>query len=140
MKPFFSYYGSKYRLCQQGFYPAPRGGIVIEPFAGSASYSVYHEPEIAILIDKDPIIVGIWDYLIHASEDDIPNLPTCGGLDGGDYSDFEDVVSQLDEAPRNLIGFWMGKAGTKPREFYTSWFAKYCETKSCMVWESVCYG
>ena len=61
MKPFFSYYGSKHRLCQQGFYPPPKvGNIVIEPFAGSATYSVYHESEHAILIDKDPVIANRW--------------------------------------------------------------------------------
>ncbi|WP_066043971.1 DNA adenine methylase [Bathymodiolus septemdierum thioautotrophic gill symbiont] len=100
MKPFFSYYGSKYRLCQKGFYPAPKNGnVVIEPFAGSATYSVYHEVEYAILIDANPTIVGIWDYLINATTQQILSLPIFG-KDGRDYDEFDDVMLGLQQAER----------------------------------------
>ena len=56
----FSFYGGKRRLAR--FYPPPQHDVVVEPFAGSASYSVtYLVPvkgvrtiERAILIEKDP--------------------------------------------------------------------------------------
>jgi site-specific DNA-adenine methylase len=132
MKPFFSYYGSKYRLCQQGFYPAPKSGnVVIEPFAGSATYSVYHEPEYAILIDKNPLVVGIWRYLINASEKQILALPT---LSDSHIFDFNDALKELQQAERDLIGFWMGKAQTRPAQSPTNWFKKYHKKSSCTVW------
>lgn len=132
MKPFFSYYGSKYRLCQQGFYPAPRlGNVVIEPFAGSATYSVYHECERAILIDKDPVIVGIWNYLIKASEKQILDLPTLGD---SHIFDFEDALKKLEPAAQNLIGFWTAKARSQPSKSLGNWFTTYHKDKSCRVW------
>lgn len=119
MKPFFSYYGSKYRLCQQGFYPAPKANnVVIEPFAGSATYSVYHEPDRAILIDKDPVIIGIWNYLINASEKQIKDLPTMSN-----GHNFENAMVELQQVERDLIGFWLAKARPQPSKI-----------GSCRVW------
>lgn len=140
MKTFFSYYGSKYRLCQQGFYPKPKlGNMVIEPFAGSATYSVYHEPERAILIDKNPVIVGIWHYLINASERDILDLPNFQdelylGHTSYALNDISEQYKALDEGAKNLIGFWMGKAQTRPAQRLTNWFVKYHNKSGCMVW------
>lgn len=132
MKPFFSYYGSKYRLCQQGFYPKPKtNNVVIEPFAGSATYSVYHEPERAILIDKNPVIIGIWNYLINASEKQILDLPTLVDVH---IFDFKDALKELQQSERDLIGFWMGKAQTRPPKSVTNWFEKYHKKSGCMVW------
>jgi site-specific DNA-adenine methylase len=132
MKPFFSYYGSKYRLCQQGFYPAPSlGNVVIEPFAGSATYSVYHEPKRAILIDKDPVIVGIWNYLINASEKQISSLPTMGYKN---IYDFENALSELQQVERDLIGFWTAKARPQPSKSLGNWFTTYYKEKGCRVW------
>lgn len=134
MKPFFSYYGSKYRLCQQGFYPAPKtGNIVIEPFAGSATYSVYHEPERSILIDKDPVIIGIWNYLINASGKQILDLPTLGHSHSHIF-DFEDALKKLKQVERNLIGFWTAKARTRPSKSLGNWFVTYYNAQSCHVW------
>jgi len=136
MKPFFSYYGSKYRLCQQGFYPPPKSGnMVIEPFAGSATYSVYHEPERAMLIDKDPVIVSIWNYLISASEEQIQNLPILGD---SHIIDFNDALSELHQVEQDLIGFWLAKARQAPTKIMGDLFLKYHKETACLVWgESV---
>ena len=40
MKPFFRYYGGKWRDCAK--YPPPQFDTIVEPFAGSAGYSVRH--------------------------------------------------------------------------------------------------
>ena len=38
LKPFWRYYGGKYRAAPA--YPPPRLGTIVEPFAGSAGYSL----------------------------------------------------------------------------------------------------
>ena len=66
----FYYYGGKRRLAR--FYPPPQHKVVVEPFAGSASYSVnYLVPvkgvraiERAILIEKDPRVCELWERLL----------------------------------------------------------------------------
>ena len=126
MKPFFSYYGSKWNLSRLGFYSAPRGDVVVELFAGSAAYSVYHEPQIAILLDKNPDIISIWSYLINASEEDIDSLPLS----------FEsmDEINELDIGPRNLIKFWVAKAVPAPRKKLSRWYFNYRGNGVCNVW------
>ena len=69
----FSYYGSKSKLV--GCYPYPKHDKIIEPFAGSARYSLKHFKKDVLLVDKYEVIVKIWHYLQEASEHDIMNLP-----------------------------------------------------------------
>ena len=69
MKPFFTYYGGKYRAAPK--YPAPRHETIVEPFAGSAGYSVRHFARDVRLYDVDPIIVGVWSYLTRTPADEI---------------------------------------------------------------------
>lgn len=127
MKPFFPYYGSKYRLCKQGFYPAPKeNDIIVEPFAGSACYSVCHCPEQAILFDSYWCIAGIWDYLIHASPSDIMNLPS--------------VITHIEEldclptGASNLIKFWLHKAPFSPATVIPAWYKKHRNPDTCHIW------
>lgn len=78
----FYFYGGKRRLAR--FYPAPEHKVVVEPFAGSAAYSVRHlvpragkDPliERAILVEKDPRVVEIWQRLLAMTVDEIRNYP-----------------------------------------------------------------
>ena len=65
----FYYYGAKTKTASK--YPKPRYRIVVEPFAGSAGYSVYHlrrgNIDGAILIEKDPRVVELWQRLLAMS-------------------------------------------------------------------------
>ena len=58
----FYYFGRKGRLA--GKYPAPIYDCVIEPFAGSAAYSLYWKPEHALLMERDARVVRLWHRLI----------------------------------------------------------------------------
>ena len=112
MRPFFSYYGGKWRAAR--YYPAPKPGqLVIEPFAGSAGYSVYHEPKRALLIDAYEPIVGVWDYLIHVSADDLLALP-----DLAPGQTVDDLA--VPQEARWLIGFWIHRGTTIPGKRVTS--------------------
>jgi site-specific DNA-adenine methylase len=75
----FYYYGGKRRLAR--FYPAPQHGIIVEPFAGSAAYSMrYLQPtgssplvDRVILVEKDPLVCELWRRLLAMEPDDLLN-------------------------------------------------------------------
>lgn len=104
MRPFFPYFGSKYRMARH--YPEPVGHLV-EPFAGSACYATYFGVERATLLDLDPNIQAVWRFLLSATADDIwdlPDLPAEG-----------DTTDGLDSGPAALIGFWLTKSAAPAR-------------------------
>ena len=69
----FSYYGAKTRVVD--FYPKPTHNKIIEPFAGSARYSLKYFENDILLVDKYEVIVRIWKYLQECSVNDIMSLP-----------------------------------------------------------------
>jgi site-specific DNA-adenine methylase len=80
----FYYYGRKKQIAKH--YPEPNCATIIEPFAGAAAYSLYGENwhRRVILVEKDPRVAGLWQWLIEkATESDIKKLPV---LKTGDYS------------------------------------------------------
>ena len=106
LSPFFSYYGSKWRLAN--LYPSPEYKSIIEPFAGSACYSL-HYPNLDItLIDKSEVICSVWDYLIRVSESEILSLPLLQPK--------EKIPRYLPVEACRLIGFWTSKAAASPRK------------------------
>jgi len=105
MKPFFSYFGAKYRLAPK--YPSPERTVLIEPFAGSAQYSLFHHCLDVRLYDLDPVICQLWEYLIGVSGEEILSLPDIGP------DETTDDLLVCDEA-RILIGFWITKASAYP--------------------------
>jgi hypothetical protein len=123
VKPIFPFYGSKWRDAKR--YPPPTHGIVIEPFAGSAGYSLWHAPRKVLLIDADPIIVGVWEYLIGASEAEILALPD---LELGQSTD--DLA--LPQEARWLIGFWLNRGSASPKKTQTA-FSRRTERQQ-LVW------
>ena len=72
-RPMFNYYGSKWLLAV--YYGPPRRNKVIEPFAGSACYSLFWNCRNVLLADISPEICQVWDFLINCSEQDIKSLP-----------------------------------------------------------------
>lgn len=123
IRPLFPFYGSKWRDARR--YPAPLGQLVVEPFAGSAGYSLWHEPEHVHLYDADPIIVGVWDYLIHVTQAEVLALPD---LEVGQSTD--DL--RLPQEARWLIGFWLNRGSAQPKKTQTA-FSRRIE-RSQLVW------
>lgn len=113
MLPMFSYYGSKYQMARK--LTKPQRDHIIEPFAGSACYSLYYGDSIktkVTLVDRDPILAGVWKYLIKATPAEIMRLPV-------------DVVS-LDEVKacqeaKWLIGFWFNCGTAQPSKRRSNW-------------------
>jgi hypothetical protein len=110
--PLFSYYGSKYRGGPR--YPAPRYPVIVEPFAGSAGYALRHWRRRVILCDTDPIVVGVWRYLLATPSEEILALPD---LEDGQTTD--DLA--LPPEARWFIGFWINKGAASPRKQMSAW-------------------
>lgn len=72
----FSYYGSKSKVVH--LYPKPKFDKIIEPFAGSARYSLKYFDRDVLLVDKYEVIVKIWKWLQQASPADVMRLPEPG--------------------------------------------------------------
>ncbi len=119
MRPFFSFYGGKWRAAP--LYPAPTHDTIVEPFAGSAGYSMRHAYRNVVLVEKDERIAGIWMYLTRVSEAEIRQLP--------DVRDHTDELDVCEEA-RNLIGFWLNRGASSPRPRPGSWMRQGTHARS----------
>jgi site-specific DNA-adenine methylase len=123
IRPLFPFYGSKWRDARR--YPEPHADLVIEPFAGSAGYSLWHQPPRVMLYDVDPIIVGVWAYLIAASEREILALPD---LEVGQSTDDLDLPQEA----KWLIGFWLNRGSAQPKKTRTAYSAR--TDRQQLVW------
>jgi len=113
LKPFFLYYGGKWRAAPR--YPAPIHDTIIEPFAGAAGYSLRYSDRRIILVDKYEVICGLWDYLIHVTPEEILALPDLGP----DQS--TDDFPELPQEARWLIGFWINRGSPTPCKTPSTW-------------------
>ena len=112
MRPFFTFYGGKWRAAPK--YPQPRYDTVIEPFAGSAGFSVRNHARRVILVEKDPIIAATWRYLLRVLPSEILALPD---IEPG-QSVHDLGVSQ--EAGC-LIGWWLTRGAAAPNVTRSAW-------------------
>jgi len=108
----FSYYGRKGKVVK--YYPVPVYDTIIEPFAGTAVYSLYGDnwQKKVILIDKYDVIFRIWKYLQQASVEDILKLP--------DVKNGEELVkvngfNELLQEEKWLIGFSVNNGSAMPK-------------------------
>ena len=117
LRPFWSYYGAKYNIAHR--YPYPQHNIIIEPFAGSAQYSLLYYRKDVHLYDLDENICMIWDYLIHAKESQLRRLTI-------DFEHIDDLKGYTQEE-KVLMGFWCAKGASKPQSKMTE-YAKHKNT------------
>jgi hypothetical protein len=114
LRPFFGFYGGKWRDTPRN-YPPPQHHEIVEPFAGSAGYSVRHGASHAVVLcDKDPVIAGVWKYLIGVSPAEIlmlPDVPLGGTVDDLDVC----------QEARWLIGFWLNRGAARPCKRPSKW-------------------
>ena len=126
MRPFFSFFGSKWRVAN--YYPVPTHSTIIEPFAGSAGYSLRYPNHQIHLYDADPIICGVWDYLIHVSPEEINRLPLV-------FSHVDDL--DLCREAKALIGFWLNKGTVQPSKTPSKWMRDYqARQPGCTYWSA----
>ena len=76
----FNYYGSKSKIVD--YYPPPKHKKIIEPFAGSARYSLKYWQNDVTIVDKFKNVIDVWKWLQQCSQKDILGLPKLvKGLD-----------------------------------------------------------
>lgn len=124
MRPFFSYYGSKYIGAKH--YGPPRHDVVVEPFCGSAAYSTRWNVGRAVLFDLSENICQLWDWLIHCTANDVAAIP--------DYFDDMDQVMALDVGPQMLCRFWIAKGRAEPSTKLSPWYQTHRTATDCRVW------
>jgi hypothetical protein len=112
LKPFWRYYGGKWRAAPR--YPEPRHDTIVEPFAGAAGYSLRYPSRRIVLVDKSPIIAGIWRYLIAATPEEIRRLPDIP--EGGTVDDMD-----APQEARWLAGFWCNDGAAAPCKRPSKW-------------------
>lgn len=112
LRPFFTFYGGKWRAAPR--YPAPVHKTIVEPFAGSAGYSLRYPGRQIILVEKDPIIAATWRFLIGVTPLEILALPD---LSPGQSVDDLNVC----EEARRLIGWWCTRGASSPGKSLTAW-------------------
>jgi len=106
----FYYYGRKQKIF--GKYPKPKCNLIIEPFAGSAAYSMNYYERDVILIEKDIRIANLWSYLIQSESDEILSLPL---LEQGQSLN-DDEFSNLTDVQKSLIGFFLNPGSAQPKK------------------------
>jgi site-specific DNA-adenine methylase len=119
----FSYMGSKWRLARK--YGPPQTNLIVEPFAGGACYSLYWNAPKVILYDLNPVIAGIWQYLIKVKESEILALPV-------DFETVDDL--RISQEAKWLIGFWLGKGRSTPGKSRSAWARQFNHTSYSAIW------
>jgi site-specific DNA-adenine methylase len=110
----WSYYGSKSKIVK--LYPPPIFNKIIEPFAGSARYSLLYFDKDITLVDKNIKIIKIWEYLKNCNEKDILSLPIL--KEGETLDDFN-----LSEGEKLFLGFIVNEGSATPCKQVTRWAA-----------------
>ena len=106
----FSYYGSKSKIVN--LYPEPKFDKIIEPFAGSARYSLKYWDRDILLIDKHKPIVDLWNWLKEIDKSDLDNLPVLSY--GDSLKDYN-----LTKGERLFLSFCINEGSTGERNVVT---------------------
>lgn len=104
LKPFWRYYGGKWRAAPR--YPKPLHGKIIEPFAGAAGYSLRYSDLDVTLVDVYPRVVEIWRYLVGVRSDEILRIPLVESV--------HELPSWVPAGGRDLVGFAMNAGTVQP--------------------------
>jgi hypothetical protein len=111
MRPFWRYFGGKWRASGKLYPPPDPDLLIVEPFAGAAGYSTRHAHRQVILVEKDECVAGVWRYLINADPAEIEQLPL---LDADHNPDADPRTFDIPVAAQHLIGFWLNTGTTHP--------------------------
>lgn len=109
----FGYYGSKSKIIN--LYPKPKFDKIVEPFAGSAQYSLLYWEKDVTLVDKYDTIIKLWKWLQQCSKQDVLSIPhiTLGQT-------VDDLKFDCEEQ-KILLGFLITGAPSTPKKTPSKW-------------------
>ncbi len=113
LRPFFGYYGGKWRDAPRN-YPTPDHGTILEPFAGSAGYALRYADRKVILCEVDPILSEVWRYLIGVKAKEILAIP-----DMDPFGSVDDL--RVVQEAKWLVGLWLNRGTASPRRSPSKW-------------------
>jgi len=111
LRPFFTYFGGKWRAAPH--YPYPCYNSIIEPFAGAAGYALRYPWHQVTLIDRNEKVAAVWSYLVRVSVAEVLALPLT-------FDSVDDLTGVPQEA-RWLIGFWLNHGAAAPCKTPSKW-------------------
>lgn len=106
----FYYYGRKEKIFS--YYPKPKYDTIIEPFAGSAAYSMNNYQKNVILVEKDVRIASLWAYLIDVYPNEILSLPLLEKGQSLNNPEF----NYLSDNQKSLIGLFLNPGSAQPKK------------------------
>ena len=104
LKPFWRYYGGKWRAAPR--YPKPQHARIVEPFAGAAGYSMRYPDLEVVLVERYAVLAEIWRYLIAVPSSEIRRIPLVEAV--------SDLPAWVPQGGRYLVGFAMNAACASP--------------------------
>ncbi len=109
----FYYFGRKSRIAPK--YPRPLFETVIEPFAGSAAYTLHWKPHKALLLDKDQRVIDLWHRLIAMGKEGLEAAepPEIGTF----TTDFWHLLSIASNASSTKNGLTVSEWSNRAWEF-----------------------
>ncbi len=113
----WSYHGSKTNIVH--LYPPPIHGSIVEPFAGTAKYSLRYWDRKVTIVDRYADLIAVWKWLQRVEPVELLRLPRHV-LPGAKLDDhkFETPEARL------LFGFLMSKGNSEPRKTASSWVSE----------------
>lgn len=105
LRPFWCYFGGKWRDAPN--YPAPLHGLIIEPFAGAAGYSMRYPERDVVLVERFHVVAEVWRFLTSATASEVMRIPCVEAVD--------DLPSWVCSGARWLVGFCLNNGTTSPR-------------------------
>ena len=109
----WGYYGSKSKIIKK--YSKPIYNKIIEPFAGTAQYSLKYFDRDILLVEKYDVIVKLWKWLQQCSKKDILRLPRLK------YGENVDNFTWDCEEAKWLVGFIIVGSPSQPKKTASKW-------------------
>jgi hypothetical protein len=129
--PLFKWFGSKWSAAKH--YPPPAHWEIVEPYAGSAGYSLRHAAHPVTLDEINPCLRALWQWLIlYATEAlirDIPiNIPEGTDIRALGLSKGQALLCKHWQRTNNYGGCWrVSPWGNKPGQWTANTRARVAE-------------